>query len=647
MRARTALALLSVALLALTAVVFECDVGAGEAPGDQVLEDHACLQCHGFENNEEGAPFVPGHRFLDSVHKGIDCTDCHDGDYESYPHGKDGETAQCGGCHDDVFETLKESVHGAILGDAESPETSKVCAACHGTHDVFPPADRRSHLYPLNVPRACGGCHFEQKDAKDLTTEQMLEEKYTDDTHGRALLQMGLVVAPTCVSCHGGHGILASEDPKARVNPRNVSQDCGHCHVGILEQYRQSIHGRRMQAFAEGRGREPATCTDCHKPHDITRVDANFKLQIIKTCSGCHGKKGNTYRGTYHGRVAEIGFGGGIASCDDCHTAHRILPESDPNSSVNPDRRVATCRKCHPGATREFTTYLVHADPMDRKDYAVLYWARRSMRGLIFFTWAIWAVHLLLWFYRSLRDRKKIDAQRKPTTGRWYRRWPWTYRAIHLTLIVSFLLLALTGLPLRFHDAPWSNTLFSILGGPGNARLLHRLGAVLTLAYGIAFVVMIAWRFFVQRERGMFWGPNSLVPRLKDAEDMRDNLRYFLGGGKPPRFDRWTYWEKFDFLAEVWGFFFIGFTGLMMWFPVFFTSFLPGWALNLAHILHSYEALLATSFIFSIHFFNVNLRPGKFPVDPLFLTGRISEEELRHERPLEYERMRADGRLEN
>jgi cytochrome b subunit of formate dehydrogenase len=253
---------------------------------------------------------------------------------------------------------------------------------------------------------------------------------------------------------------------------------------------------------------------------------------------------------------------------------------------------------------------------------------------------------MVLWLQRALRERKHIQAALRPVSGRWYRRWPWSYRAIHLTLVFSFLLLALTGLPLRFHDSWWSPTLYSLLGGPASVRILHRIGAVLTFAYALAFVGMIVGRR-LRGERGMLRGPNTLLPRMKDLRDIKDNVRWFLKGGPMPRFDRWTYWEKFDFLAEAWGVLFIGFTGLIMWFPIFFTGFLPGWGINLAHILHSYEALLATGFIFTMHFFNANLRPGKFPVDPLFLTGRISEEELRHERPAEYERMRAEGRLES
>jgi predicted CXXCH cytochrome family protein len=262
----------------------------------------------------------------------------------------------------------------------------------------------------------------------DLSPEELLLQRYTDDTHGRSLLVAGLVTAPTCVSCHGGHDVLAHDDPRSRVNPRNVSSDCGTCHVGILEQYRESVHGRRLAALAAGaapEGREPATCTDCHQPHGIRRPDAQFKLDVIETCADCHPDFARTYRGTYHGRVTDLGFAG-VASCDECHTAHRILPAEDPASSLHPDRRRATCGRCHEGATDAFAGYLVHPDPQDEERFPVLYWARSLMRSLIFGTWGIWGVHFLLQFPRAWKDRRKTRAAARGVSGRWYRRWPWS-----------------------------------------------------------------------------------------------------------------------------------------------------------------------------------------------------------------------------
>ena len=119
-----------------------------------------------------------------------------------------------------------------------------------------------------------------------------------------------------------------------------------------------------------------------------------------------------------------------------------------------------------------------------------------------------------------------------------------------------------------------------------------------------------------------------------------------MGAGPRPRYGRWTYWEKFDYFAVFWGIFVIGSTGLMLWFPVFFTRLLPGWLINVATIIHSDEALLATGFIFTVHFFNTHLRPEKFPMDIVVFTGRMPLVEFKRDKPAEYEALVASGQLE-
>ena len=112
---------------------------------------------------------------------------------------------------------------------------------------------------------------------------------------------------------------------------------------------------------------------------------------------------------------------------------------------------------------------------------------------------------------------------------------------------------------------------------------------------------------FIRKDVKGIWlqrlfGPDSLCPNLRDIRDVVGMVRWFLFMGPKPTFERWTYWEKFDFLAVFWGMFAIGGSGLMLWFPEFFGYFLPGWMFNVATIIHSDEALLATGFIFTVHF---------------------------------------------
>jgi cytochrome b subunit of formate dehydrogenase len=127
--------------------------------------------------------------------------------------------------------------------------------------------------------------------------------------------------------------------------------------------------------------------------------------------------------------------------------------------------------------------------------------------------------------------------------------------------------------------------------------------------------------------------------------ELIQTLRWFAGRAPRPKYGRWTYWEKFDYFAVFWGVAVIGTTGLCLWFPEFFTRFMPGWSINVATIIHSDEALLATGFIFTIHFFNTHFRPEKFPMDTVVFTGRMPVEELEHDKPRLYEQLVAAGTL--
>jgi cytochrome b subunit of formate dehydrogenase len=219
------------------------------------------------------------------------------------------------------------------------------------------------------------------------------------------------------------------------------------------------------------------------------------------------------------------------------------------------------------------------------------------------------------------------------------------HRILHGLVIVSFLGLAATGLPLKFAGTGWGAWLSWLLGGPFVARYLHRVFAVVTFLYFALHLGYVA-RLVLRGDRGVFWGPDSMVPQPRDAVQLVQHVRYFLGLGPRPRFGRWTYWEKFDYWAVFWGVAIIGSSGLLLWFPTAFARILPGWVFNVAVIVHSDEALLAVGFIFSVHFFNGSLRPEKFPMDPVIFTGRIEEEDFLREHPEEYERLRREGGLE-
>ncbi len=229
---------------------------------------------------------------------------------------------------------------------------------------------------------------------------------------------------------------------------------------------------------------------------------------------------------------------------------------------------------------------------------------------------------------------------------RYYRRFTHIERIMHAFLMLSFVGCALTGLPLLFSDKPWATTLASLLGGFQSAGLIHRACAFVMVVLFVGHVVLVALRALGGGNwRRVLWGPDSMVPQPQDAIDLFRHVKWFVGQGPRPQFDRWTYWEKFDYWAVFWGMFIIGSSGLLLWFPVFFAKLLPGWMFNIATLVHGEEAMLAVGFIFTIHFFNGHLRPEKFPMDTVIFTGRISEEELKGERAVQFERLQNEGRL--
>ena len=222
------------------------------------------------------------------------------------------------------------------------------------------------------------------------------------------------------------------------------------------------------------------------------------------------------------------------------------------------------------------------------------------------------------------------------------------HRTLHACMIVSFLSLAVTGLSLKFSYTKWAVTLSRLLGGFQTAGYIHRFAAVVMFSVFVTHLVDL----YRSKQRGqMSWrallsGPDTLLPTRQDFQDFIATMKWFLHLGSRPQYGRWTYWEKFDYFAVFWGIFIIGSTGLTLWFPVFFTRFLPGWFINVATIIHSDEALLATGFIFTVHFFNTHLRPEKFPMDTTIFTGRMQLAELKRDKPREYEALVARGELE-
>ena len=236
-----------------------------------------------------------------------------------------------------------------------------------------------------------------------------------------------------------------------------------------------------------------------------------------------------------------------------------------------------------------------------------------------------------------------------PASKLYYERFDGFSRFLHLLVIISFLSLALTGMTIKFSGVSIFQTVSRIMGGAEVTGFIHRVAAIITFLY---FFLHVGYLIKKKRRRGvslkhMLTGENTLAPRKSDLVEFGQTIKWFLGIGPRPEYGRWTYWEKFDYFAVFWGILIIGCSGLLLWFPEFFTGLgIPGWIINVATIIHSDEALLATGFIFTVHFFNTHFRPDKFPMDTVIFTGRVSLEELKTDRPRHYEYLVKTGKLQ-
>ncbi len=618
-----------------------------------------CLRCHqqpglrGYSHvaKDTVSLFVDGEAFAVSRHAGTACAQCHTGVTAGLPRPCQTATqpVDCSICHAAQVDEYRGGTHGilAARGDPEAP----TCLDCHSKHAELGRQNPSSPTYARNVPELCATCHRQGEAAarRIAWPGPGVIESYEESIHGLGL-QRGLVVTASCDDCHTAHRPLPPDDPRSSVHPENVAATCGACHHGIEEEFRSSIHWRE-------RGRDPSreypTCEDCHTSHQITRTDrGDFRLLMMNQCGRCHQEETRTFFDTFHGKVSRLGDAG-AAKCYDCHGTHNILPPEDPHSTLSRANVVATCSKCHPNANARFTGYLTHATHHDPDKYPLLFWSFWAMTALLVGTLSFAILHTLAWLYRLWRSPeywKPHRASRVPRPGeRMFRRFTTGQRILHGIMILCFFTLATTGMVLKFSYMGWAQLLSRLVGGFAVTGFLHRVAAITLITI---WVIHIRQVIRAKRASGKTWKEyladkrNSLVFNRQDWQDFVGSVKWFFGKGPRPEYGRWTYWEKFDYFAVFWGMVVIGSTGLVLWFPEFFTLFLPGKSVNIATIVHSDEALLAVGFIFTVHFFNTHFRPDKFPMDPVIFTGRVPVEELKMDKPREYEALVASGELE-
>ena len=606
-------------------------------------KDAECLACHADPTlSTTGAGgktvslTVDAEKMKQSIHGGMfSCVDCHK-DVKSSPHEATPAKIACAQCHADQQAAYKHSFHATARKPDGSPAAT--CVDCHGdAHSILPASDPKSPVSHSNIPATCGACHGQKVLMESNGGSSQVFVAYQDSVHGRAV-KNGSQTAAVCTDCHGSHQILPANDARSLVNKFNVPTTCGRCHADIQSVFMQSIHG---QAIARGNGLAPV-CTDCHGIHTIKAPsDPNSSVSdrnlSTTTCARCHqgvrltqefgvaGSRVSTYLDSYHG-LASQGGSVVVANCASCHGVHNILPSSDPRSTINPANLDATCGQCHKGVTQNFTRYKVHVDvqagrAMDKGTLAVR-WIRWFYLPLILLVIGGMFLHnAILWRAKAMARRRAMGPSvlRMTPNQRWQ----------HLILLTSFFVLVVTGFALKYPDS-W----FAVVLGLGERwrSIIHRTAGVLLIGDGIYHIFYAA---FTRDGRRLV---RDLLPTPKDALGAWGTMLFYLGlRNRKPKFGRFSYAEKAEYWALVWGTALMAVTGIMLWAKVSVGNLLARWWVDAATAVHFYEAVLATLAILVWHFYQVFFDPDVYPMNWAWRDGKMSVEHYKEEHELDTE----------
>ena len=593
----------------------------------QPLSKDVCLGCHGvqgMQKTRDGKTVslsVEKEGFDQSIHRAFECTTCHS-DILQVPHKRELKPVQCATCHSASVKAYTESIHGKARaqGFMEPP----TCTSCHGDiHKLVARTEPGSPVNPKNIAKTCAVCHANSELAKKFRIPVVQPvEAYLQSAHARAVAagKGGAV----CTNCHGAHNILPGNDPASQISQAKVPETCGACHTDVLANYRRSIHG---EAAARG-VRDAPVCTDCHGEHRIlARNEPNspvFAANVAgETCGRCHGStrlnekyglplgKVATFKDSYHGLALRTGQIT-AANCASCHGVHDIRPAADPRSHVNKANLPKTCGKCHPGAGTQFALGPVHVLPSSSSSPAV-YWIRFIYLWLIFVTVGFMALHNCIDFLHKARTERPVFEKSASAGERMTKALRWQ----HGLVIVSFVLLVYTGFALKFPEGWWATPLLQWEAQVGLRGLLHRIAAVTLLG-------SLFWHFLALAMNPSLRAKlRGLKFHLKDFSDFYRFQLYNLGlSRRKPHFGKFSYIEKVEYWAFMWGMLLMSATGFILWFENFTLSFLPKWISDVATTIHFYEAVLATLAILVWHFYWVIFDPDVYPMDFSWWHGR-------------------------
>jgi cytochrome b subunit of formate dehydrogenase len=634
-------------------VCVSCHVGfdAENVPHKEDIQPVNCKSCHRDASLKH--QFHPQMSLAKGTNgrSDVSCKDCH-GRHDivspKAPGSKMGSaklTEFCGTCHADVKNTFTHSAHSHALeaGVKGAPN----CIECHRNPIARVTATQDSTQIKVAQEKLCLSCHLDDPNVRTrMSPTAGFIQAYEGSVHG-ASLHGGNGKAANCVDCHGSHEMQKGSDPSSRVAKANIPHTCAKCHAKVAEEFEYSIHG-----FAVKNGVTSApVCTDCHGEHNILKTSdprspvatGNVSSEV---CSPCHSSvklnqkyglatdRFKSFEDSYHGLAGKAGSVE-VANCASCHGVHDIKSSSDPTSRIHKSNLVKTCGSCHPGANENFTKGAVHVIATEEQD-SILYFVSTAYVFLIIATVGSMLFHNIIDFRkkakRQLMYRRGL-IPRPPVAHRLYLRMSVNERLQHATLLVSFITLVLTGFALKYPDAWWvapirniSPLMFDLRG------IAHRVAGVVMVAASFYHVYYI---FFVPRGKQLI---RDLLPKLSDVTDAVGVLKYNLGlSPLKPKFGRFSYIEKAEYWALIWGTIVMAVTGVILWFDNTFMGLLTKLWWDVARTVHYYEAWLATLSIIVWHFYFVMFNPDIYPINLAFWKGTLTEEEMEEEHPLELE----------
>lgn len=537
------------------------------------------------------------------------------------------DTQACLNCHDPAAES-GPAVHMAAI--EASPHKGSDCTSCHSSFTPEYP-----HTDEMKAEKVeCANCHTDQSDAL-MASVHGKETTHPEDR-------------PTCVSCHS-----KGADPHAIVRPNE---------------------GTRKE--------QVKVCSTCHA--DVAKMERhNVDPDAVPS-----------YEASFHGKALLRFERQDTAICSDCHTAHSVMQSSEPAASTHKNNLTKTCGQagCHVGATMNFANSGFSHLHIRVKNEPILTATEWFFKILTFGVLALLLLGILFDMRVALFGKKPSGVAAPvivfvglgfatliasivlavlanpvgyyttiasigfgvlaagthmftrtkpvhPVGAKKYQRFTVSQRIQHLITIITFSLLVITGMPIRYPQNDYLRSFYMAMGGMSVMQFVHRAAATLLILAWIYHTIELLVRW---KKANFSFDSWTMWPRKRDLTDLIGTVKYHLGRSpEPPSYDRFQFREKFDYFAVYWGMPIMVFSGLILWFPVYFGGMLPDLGIPLAYIAHADEAVLAFLTIITWHFYNTHFKPSSFPMNPVFITGTLTEEQMMEEHGDELKRIQA------